>query len=121
MSWRVLVCLSLLLLFAILAVGEEAADGMVLWGKKTKDCCGGPGIRVSGSEIVLDRAAKIISVEGSARYYCIEASGKAVLCGGDEDDVVGKLIPAGRYKVVPALRGKQKKAAISISFEYEEE
>jgi len=85
-----------------------------LWGKQIAGSGHARNAVLDGNTLVLSAPATITSVEGDTAYYCIwtvvtpqNRNARSVLCGGTgREDIVGKILPAGSYRVIPGLNGK---------------
>jgi hypothetical protein len=70
-----------------------------------------------GEPVTLSKAAKITDVESNAATYCLWSAGQAVLCGGRNFPLEGKVLPPGRYTVFPDLAPAQKHCEVIIYLE----
>lgn len=103
---------SVITLFSLSA--HAAGENMTLWGKQTAGSGHAKNAKTEGNTLVLKAPATITAVEGDAYGYSIwtivtprSRTARSVLSGGKgKQNIIGKTLPAGSYKVIPGLYGK---------------
>lgn len=101
-------------------VAEGAGAAYTLWGRQGRDQGPEGGIRNDTRELALERSATVTEVEGSASRYCIwavdefGAFDRQVVCGREDEPILGAILLPGRYVVLPALAAGQRSSEVTV-------
>jgi hypothetical protein len=98
----------------ILVNEDNKKCNKTLWGTQAAGWGHAKNAVLDGNTLILDKAGTIISQKGENAGYAIWSKGKAFLVVRAGETSVGKILPAGKYRVIAGLGQKLKKARIEL-------